>query len=272
MNFNFDNLPNMPQPSPDTFAREMLNVGLVTPPPLANPQYHSFSFSQQQNQNQNSPHEIHAASQNSQEQVSIPKIHDITPPPSTHPSESSESEDEEEEKEESSESTESEEEEEEEEKEEKKEVLPPPPSPPRVAMKAPISVEQRATKTVPPKKNLNYIGSSRGGKPLANAKSHANALKKAGFVRHRKVHRDSIKGISKPEIKRLARRGGVKRIAGEVYDEIRTSLKEYLTTLVQDSVTYSMYRRNPGMGHACTVTTGDVLMALKKNNKTLYDY
>ncbi len=39
-------------------------------------------------------------------------------------------------------------------------------------------------------------------------------LGKGGAKRHRKVLRDNIQGITKPAIRRLARRGGVKRISG----------------------------------------------------------
>ena len=37
------------------------------------------------------------------------------------------------------------------------------------------------------------------------------------------VLRDNIQGITKPAIRRLARRGGVKRISGLVYEEVRWS-------------------------------------------------
>jgi hypothetical protein len=43
--------------------------------------------------------------------------------------------------------------------------------------------------------------------------------------RHRKVLRDNIQGITKPAIRRLARRGGVKRISGLIYEETRGVLK-----------------------------------------------
>jgi hypothetical protein len=38
-------------------------------------------------------------------------------------------------------------------------------------------------------------------------------LGKGGAKRHRKILRDNIQGITKPAIRRLARRGGVKRIS-----------------------------------------------------------
>ena len=54
-------------------------------------------------------------------------------------------------------------------------------------------------------------GRGKGGKGLG----------KGGAKRHRKVLRDNIQGITKPAIRRLARRGGVKRISGLVYEEVR---------------------------------------------------
>ena len=47
-------------------------------------------------------------------------------------------------------------------------------------------------------------GRGKGGKGLG----------KGGAKRHRKILRDNIQGITKPAIRRLARRGGVKRISG----------------------------------------------------------
>uniref|UniRef100_A0A453MZG0 Histone H4 n=1 Tax=Aegilops tauschii subsp. strangulata TaxID=200361 RepID=A0A453MZG0_AEGTS len=54
-------------------------------------------------------------------------------------------------------------------------------------------------------------GRGKGGKGLG----------KGGAKRHRKVLRDNIQGITKPAIRRLARRGGVKRISGLIYEETR---------------------------------------------------
>jgi histone H4 len=46
-------------------------------------------------------------------------------------------------------------------------------------------------------------------------------LGKGGAKRHRKILRDNIQGITKPAIRRLARRGGVKRIsASKLYPNI----------------------------------------------------
>ena len=42
-------------------------------------------------------------------------------------------------------------------------------------------------------------------------------LGKGGAKRHRKILRDNIQGITKPAIRRLARRGGVKRISASMF-------------------------------------------------------
>ena len=50
--------------------------------------------------------------------------------------------------------------------------------------------------------------------------------------------RDSILGITKPAIIRLARRAGVKRMSGLVYEETRGILKVYLENVVRNAVIY----------------------------------
>ena len=51
--------------------------------------------------------------------------------------------------------------------------------------------------------HLTFRVGGKGGKGLG----------KGGAKRHRKILRDNIQGITKPAIRRLARRGGVKRIS-----------------------------------------------------------
>jgi hypothetical protein len=51
--------------------------------------------------------------------------------------------------------------------------------------------------------NASYFSGGKGDKGLG----------KGGAKRHRKILRDNIQGITKPAIRRLARRGGVKRIS-----------------------------------------------------------
>ena len=103
---------------------------------------------------------------------------------------------------------------------------------------------------------IHITGRGKGGKGLG----------KGGAKRHRKVLRDNIQGITKPAIRRLARRGGVKRISGLIYEETRGVLKVFLENVIRDSVTYTEHARRK------TVTAMDVVYALKRQGKTLYGF
>ena len=102
----------------------------------------------------------------------------------------------------------------------------------------------------------NMSGRGKGGKGLG----------KGGAKRHRKVLRDNIQGITKPAIRRLARRGGVKRISGLIYEETRGVLKVFLENVIRDAVTYTEHARRK------TVTAMDVVYALKRQGRTLYGF
>jgi len=104
--------------------------------------------------------------------------------------------------------------------------------------------------------NNNMSGRGKGGKGLG----------KGGAKRHRKVLRDNIQGITKPAIRRLARRGGVKRISGLIYEETRGVLKVFLENVIRDAVTYTEHARRK------TVTAMDVVYALKRQGRTLYGF
>ncbi|KAI7814253.1 putative histone H4-like [Triplophysa rosa] len=100
------------------------------------------------------------------------------------------------------------------------------------------------------------IAQGKGGKGLG----------KGGAKRHRKVLRDNIQGITKPAIRRLARRGGVKRISGLIYEETRGVLKVFLENVIRDAVTYTEHAKRK------TVTAMDVVYALKRQGRTLYGF
>ena len=85
-------------------------------------------------------------------------------------------------------------------------------------------------------------------------------------------------------IRRLARRGGVKRISGLIYEETRGVLKVFLESelpsllplwaepdpetadVIRDSVTYTEHAKRK------TVTALDVVYALKRSGRTLYGF
>ncbi|XP_028735492.2 uncharacterized protein LOC114700184 [Peromyscus leucopus] len=103
---------------------------------------------------------------------------------------------------------------------------------------------------------VSMSGRGKGGKGLG----------KGGAKRHRKVLRDNIQGITKPAIRRLARRGGVKRISGLIYEETRGVLKVFLENVIRDAVTYTEHAKRK------TVTAMDVVYALKRQGRTLYGF
>ncbi|XP_042539921.1 uncharacterized protein LOC122111268 [Dipodomys spectabilis] len=104
--------------------------------------------------------------------------------------------------------------------------------------------------------SFKMSGRGKGGKGLG----------KGGAKRHRKVLRDNIQGITKPAIRRLARRGGVKRISGLIYEETRGVLKVFLENVIRDAVTYTEHAKRK------TVTAMDVVYALKRQGRTLYGF
>lgn len=97
-------------------------------------------------------------------------------------------------------------------------------------------------------------GRGKGGKGLG----------KGGAKRHRKILRDNIQGITKPAIRRLARRGGVKRISAMIYEETRGVLKTFLEGVIRDAVTYTEHAKRK------TVTSLDVVYALKRQGRKFH--
>ena len=103
---------------------------------------------------------------------------------------------------------------------------------------------------------MNTKASGKGGKGYG----------KVGAKRLQKNKKEVILGITKPAIRRLARRGGVKRISSFVYDDTRQVLKGFLEGIVRDAVTYTEHARRK------TVTAMDVVYALKRQGRTIYGF
>ena len=87
-------------------------------------------------------------------------------------------------------------------------------------------------------------------------------------LRHRKKKTvtDAIKGVTKPAIRRLARRGGIKRINGNFYEEVRQSIQQFLEVILKDVLIHTEHSRRS------TVTAADVVNALKRRGQTLYGF
>jgi histone H4 len=76
------------------------------------------------------------------------------------------------------------------------------------------------------------------------------------------VHWQATKGA----LRKLARRGGVKRIAENSYNPAREFIDAMLVRVTRDSIVYAEAAKRK------TITAMDVVYALKKNGKTIYGY
>lgn len=72
--------------------------------------------------------------------------------------------------------------------------------------------------------------------------------------------------ITNGAIRRLARRGGVKRISFASHENVRDYINDFLERMVRDSLTYAEH------GKRLTITAMDVVYALKKNGRVIYGY
>ena len=89
---------------------------------------------------------------------------------------------------------------------------------------------------------------------------------KGKFMRRRKVLKKAIFGIFKATFLRLARRGGVKRFSGNIYEESRGVLKVFVEEIVQDVITFRDYKKWK------TITPIDVVFALKQHGRAVYGF
>lgn len=80
-----------------------------------------------------------------------------------------------------------------------------------------------------------------------------------GAVRHRKILRDNIAGITKPALLRILRRAGVKRVSGLMYEELRGVLRSWMEKIVRDTVIFTEHARRK------TVQLADLEASLSNN-------
>ena len=78
--------------------------------------------------------------------------------------------------------------------------------------------------------------------------------------------KDAIHDISKAAICRMARRGGIMRISGNIYKEVHEILKAFLEEVIKDVVIFCQYNK------CKTVTTIDVIYTLKRHGRHLYGF
>jgi histone H4 len=86
---------------------------------------------------------------------------------------------------------------------------------------------------------LNIPSSSSGGKGIFSGHGKVGTCRTA----QKRHARAQIEGITKSDIRRLARKGGVKRISSFVYDDARQILKNFLEEMLKRSITFCEYSR-----------------------------
>ena len=108
------------------------------------------------------------------------------------------------------------------------------------------------------------MAKGKGGK---GGKGVGKGYGKVAAKRHtRRGQRPVLEGVTKPAIRRLARRGGVKRISSNIYGYTRDVLFIFLSQVVRDAITYTEHAKRK------TVTAMDVVYALKRQGRTLYGF
>lgn len=94
--------------------------------------------------------------------------------------------------------------------------------------------------------------------------------KQASKGKAKRIVKQSTSGaeyqVTKGALRRLARRGGVKRISDNSYNAVREFADQMIVKVTRDSIVYAEAARRK------TITAMDVVYALKKNGKTLYGY
>ena len=101
---------------------------------------------------------------------------------------------------------------------------------------------------------------------VGQVKGKGRGKGKQGPKHLRSILNDALHNISRPAICHLARRGGVKRISANIYEEVRGILKIFLECVIQDVITFCQYNQRK------TVTTIDVIFALKRHGRNLYGF
>ena len=102
---------------------------------------------------------------------------------------------------------------------------------------------------------------SKGKGPVGRQRKDTGRIAKRKDKNREK--KELILGITKPAVRRLARRGGVKRMANDVYDYARQVLSEFLDETVSKAVVMAELSKRR------TVKAIDVIHALRTSNMHL---
>jgi histone H4 len=113
---------------------------------------------------------------------------------------------------------------------------------------------------------------SSGPMPMSGSSSQSPPKRRqqgtglGGAKRHRKKTGSERENISSASIRRLARKGGVKRMSGHVYPAIREVIDDFITTIVSDAFLYTELARRK------TITSMDIVQSLRRHGKPIYGF
>jgi histone H3/H4 len=95
-------------------------------------------------------------------------------------------------------------------------------------------------------------------------KPNVNAIKPVGYggVKHKKILKDNIQGITNGAIQRLANKGGIKSLSALSYEEVRGYLKNYMEKVIRNAITFTEHDRRR------SVMEKDVRNSLKSLGRT----
>ncbi|CAD7943517.1 unnamed protein product [Amoebophrya sp. A25] len=86
-------------------------------------------------------------------------------------------------------------------------------------------------------------------------------------MRERRERQEIVKeNLRKGAIRRMARRGGVRRVSKLMYDECREAFGSFLQAVLKDVLAYARHGRRK------TARSRDILAALKRQGTTLYGF
>ena len=122
---------------------------------------------------------------------------------------------------------------------------------------------RHAIKSTAMKKSLRQQGIDVFNQPMVG-KGTVTPKRFRSAKKRRPVIGTNCDGLTRPAIRRLARRGGVKRISDDTYETAQSAQRIFLELIIRDAVLYTEHARRK------TVTTWDIIASLKRQGKTLF--
>ncbi|CAE7200480.1 hypothetical protein CFE70_008068 [Pyrenophora teres f. teres 0-1] len=127
-----------------------------------------------------------------------------------------------------------------------------------------VRPQSSATSATPQASRASQMGLGLG--KGAGGLEKGKGLARGSLKRHMKIQKDNIYGVTKGDIRRLARRGGVKRISATIYDDVRDALRQRLRLILQRvcAVIDSSGRK--------TVSVSDIVFTLRGLGNPIYGF